>query len=873
MRRFLALIALGACLVGGLGALAQTPRVPTLPTWEQSVLTSPTPAGSLGAYDIHALLSPQNWEVPRGHLSIWAPYAGDPAYDTANIFWNGSQSATNAMAIEIPADVTSAQVVFANSSASPVTLTDAAIWGSSQLAPPGYTGTTPGITPYDGGGNALSYMTLLSFGNNGLDAPPPVGNWAVAPPNSTNLTTTSSTPTTSQVLQFATNSTCPANGATAVIVGSVQIINPLLLPNTTVTACVSSAGTVTMSQFPRAAVPVGTVVYFVPPGFVLPASTIAPIPTLTYSDWAPMTSYPRIDGPVMTGMAILQNGSPLAGNVQSVSATQATMTTPLGADIPAGAAIQACQIGVTNAAMTPIYQLQFATNAGIVPGLTIYPSRGGPAFWARRNIVASVSSAGGNTTATMTSPIEPNLGANSANNSSGTTFAFQASETVVAVAGSTITVSNPSLLSVGMSIYQGSVAIGVNGAAYTATIQSIAGSVVTMTAAVPATIVANMPLTFLFTTTNNLTVTTATYPSFSTTPPTVFQGMQVVGPGVDPATYVYYSGAGVLKWTHQPSSPIPSGTTLYFCHPMTTSIDSPQGQSAINFASTTYPNRLVLLRQNFASANTNYYFSALSSFLAYWANLPGTVQNQYGGQCNFGTDGVLNIAAIGASVGGCSESFPYPTVWAIRFYSPSRGVIIAYTGDSHTQGVTSTMALASYGARAAYLLSTPTLPVTPENLAWGGKTSMVYGQKAMTDIRWTHPQIVLIQHTTGNDPQNASGVASMNATALEIAAFVQSYGGLPILVSDYQRQVWGCSVEPTLQVTTRQTAEAGLTAAATTGTPVFDMPPIVGDTGTGGQGVGYFAPSMSDDCLHANDNGHATLANALVKLLRPYLRY
>ena len=860
------------CLALAIPASAQT-RLP--PAQGQQIV----PSGATTAQSLPNLLSATNYSIPRGHMRYWGPFSGNPNYDsTPNIFWNGTQSLTSTLALEIPDDVTAIEPIYFNNSSTSVTLVDFAAWGSSQLAAPGYTGQTPGITPYDGSGNALTYMTLGSFGNGGVDSSPNAGFWTSAPPNSTNATTSGTTSTASTTLNFS-SLTCPANGSKIDIpTNGSSTQNPALFSNTTVISCVANTS-ITMSSVPRNTINSGVTVYFSPPGITLKAPSTPPLPTLAFADWMPVTTYPRIDGPVMSGMTILRGGSPLTGTVSSTTATTAQMSSSLSADIPPGTALQACRAATLSASFTPVNQLSFAnTLTTVQAGMYVWQNLnnlGPSSAQYALNTVQSVATAT-NTVVTLTNSTDGNLNSNSYYWNSGTSFNFGTYATVTAVSGSTITVStsDAAKLVVGESIFQGSSGIGVNGASYAATIQTIntGTGLVTMTSAVPSTITTGMQLLFYFSAPTNAATSNA-LPSYVSAPQNVYQGMTVVGTNIPANTYVFYWGGTVMAWTHQPTATLTSGQTIYFCNNVTTSADSPQGQSNINFAQTTYKHRLLLVRSNWGSSNTNFWGGAASSALAVWHNYPGVPQDIYGGQCSAGNDGVLSISSISNTGGGCSESVPWPPLWGIKMFSPRRGVTIAVVGDSAPRGDTTIMGVSGFSLQSAFALNNPsTLPVSVMNLAWGGQISPVYGQSALTMIQSVQPEIVLIEGSSYNDGTAVGSSTNTPAVAFWLANLVEKYGGLPIVFSDRPQQRYGqTSLNPAL-ITLAQANEAMLNAAASGGLVTLDIPAIVGDPAQGASATSWLNPSYTDEGIHLNFAGHAAVATKLTPLLCGLLR-
>jgi hypothetical protein len=109
----------------------------------------------------------------------------------------------------------------------------------------------------------------------------------------------------------------------------------------------------------------------------------------------------------------------------------------------------------------------------------------------------------------------------------------------------------------------------------------------------------------------------------------------------------------------------------------------------------------------------------------------------------------------------------------------------------------------------------------------------------------------------------------MTGQATGLAALVQGYGGLPILVSDYQRQAIGISAEGTALQTFRLYGENQLNADAAAGLPTLDLPAITGNTIWGSL---YFCAYCSLDGIHNDQYGHGLIAKVLEKMLAPYLR-
>ena len=399
------------------------------------------PTGSTVQQPVVNLLSPTLYQVPRTHIHAWKPFPSTMYQDSSGSLYSGK---TAYAAIEIPDDATMAQVVFGNQFGATYSITAGSIWGSSQIAAPGYTGTTPGVTPYDASGNALTQMAPLSFGNGGADSTPNFGGSTAAPAINVNFPTSSTLTSAASgtMLNMATSGfTCPAAGASISNVSTASTAAPLFFPQTVVASCNASTGTILTNLVLRTTVPVSTTIYFAPPGITVAASSQPPLAQLTFSDWTPIQTYPRIDGPVAAGNSILVGGTALSGTVSSIAAKSISMSTPLSADIPPGTAVQACVAGTTSATITPNYTLQFASNANIQPGMYVTNTSlyfnssvsAAPYDWPA-NTVASVATAT-NTTVTLTNPLPNNNGGTSFGSGSAFTFFQPTTVTSAALSG------------------------------------------------------------------------------------------------------------------------------------------------------------------------------------------------------------------------------------------------------------------------------------------------------------------------------------------------------------------------------------------------------------------------------------------------------
>jgi hypothetical protein len=807
---------------------------------------------------------PANVHVPRTHVHAFKPWSQGMVADTGTAF----AGKTAVVTMEIPDDATMAQLVLANQGAKDFTLAVGSIWGSSRLFALGYTGATYGLTPYDDAGVAVTHMQPFSFGAGGADVSPSPGPWPSPPASGVSLTTMAPASPGSTSLMFGAGLACPPDGSTVVTVSNPASHDPAFAPGTTTAAggCASGgAGTIAISRAPRKPVPRGQTVYFLPPNITVAASHHRPLQdALIYSDWVPIQTYPRLDGPFFAGMTMLDRGSALGGAISAVGATSITLSGDLSQDIPAGTALQACLTATTSGTVTPNATLQFAANSNIAPGQRVFPGRNtDPTYAWPANAVASASTSGGATKVVLASPLPEWNG--SARIGAGSTFTFLQPVTVTAPAltGQSafyVSTSDARKLAAGWTAWAGG---GSNG--FAGTIGSIDASTgrITMSGNLISALPASQTVYFVAATAATTAPAMASIElRFAAPVANMVSGMTAVHAHIPAGDYIFRPTGTTADLVYAPTSTIGGGSIVHLCNTVTTSAVSPAGQADIHFSRTTYPNRLVTLRLNYAGSPTHANFFAQNIDLeARWVNLPGVPQRWLGYACA-ATSGVLKAADIGNTDAGGCHLLNWTPVFAVKFYTPGRGIDIVTVGDSHFEGDTTTGSYANFGNRLAALLNHPgVLPVWPVNLGWGGQPSRVYGPNAYPLISDLKPSVVAIQFTTANDGTTEAAREGMRATANAIARLVKGYGGLPILMADYQRQQYGVTVNGSPREAIRLEGAALIDSLASHGSaPAFDPNPILADPMNG---PAWLSPKLSWDGVHANDLGHAALATAL----------
>src|SRR5271167_860514 len=133
--------------------------------------------------------------------------------------------------------------------------------------------------------------------------------------------------------------------------------------------------------------------------------------------------------------------------------------------------------------------------------------------------------------------------------------------------------------------------------------------------------------------------------------------------------------------------------------------------------------------------------------------------------------------------------------------------------------------------RSGQLLTSPALPVTALNFAWGGQPSYVFGRKASDLMKAIQPDVVVLQASTPNDSAGTAQIIdeNVNASVSSLVRQVQNYGGVPVFVSDYYRQKYGCTFATSGQINIRDFNETQLQTGQTTGTLAFLTGPIMLD--------------------------------------------
>jgi len=277
--------------------------------------------------------------IPKTNLMTWT--IGTPTLTATN---NSFAAGTGAflLTIELEDGATGVRLGFANSTATPYTVTSAVMSPSSRFA--------IGFNPSGGPASDLLGTTIpafmpVTFASAGANAAPfpSAGTGFFQPPaNGPEM-----------IYPYALNG-AQAGGSTTLVVSAVQpgsawasysaantpntgwyVSDGLgcIAPGTTVTSitlgttfnitpAVTAVGCLTNQSIYLSRAPLGS------RSLTIAASTNAPQPTLAWSDWMPLITLPRIDAPVFVGMTATHANIPGGTTVTAVTDTNITLSQP-----------------------------------------------------------------------------------------------------------------------------------------------------------------------------------------------------------------------------------------------------------------------------------------------------------------------------------------------------------------------------------------------------------------------------------------------------------------------------------------------------------------------------------------------------------------
>jgi hypothetical protein len=198
------------------------------------------------------------------------------------------------------------------------------------------------------------------------------------------------------------------------------------------------------------------------------------------------------------------------------------------------------------------------------------------------------------------------------------------------------------------------------------------------------------------------------------------------------------------------------------------------------------------------------------------------------------------------------EPVPYAPVCIIQYKTNAPGVQMVMGGDSHLSGWFNFVQL------AAWRLSTPDLPISLWNTAWGGQPSNTFWPIEDDAIAAAVPSIAVIEGWTANDGMRPAADEAYLTRVREMAARAERDGAIPIILKGLPRSLFGAA-----ELSSWQRINAQLDHLVP-GALVFDPTPYVEDP----QRPGDWRPGFSNDRIHPNLDGNLALAGPFERMLR-----
>ena len=827
---------------------------PAIPPPSQVIVpqfsTTPSP--------LRYLTSPARNLAPRLNIGLLKPFSGNLTFDSGNAAFNTGYTYYMAFELPIGASFSAVRPIFGNQSLNTYGITAVSFAPSAQWGPTSRTST--GVSSYDSAGNANTLWQIGSFNNGGSAAEyvPPIitGNCINASGTNASGATT---------INLASN---PTTAGWVVGDPLISYADPeTLMSGTTLTAVGTSTAGITpaLAQFALAS---GTKLCVPTLSFTVPASADTYRQSFSFGDWTPISSLARTDSPLDYGTsAYLQNGTSL-GAVASHSATQVQLSTGIPSALAAGTRVGFCQATTTSSGLAQQNTLTFSSNlpATVAVGNTVsFGSTQSQMFASEPSSIAVTGVSG------ATATISGNAGVPYL--ASGGAVQFETPMTVAqtSAAGSNqVTVTSvPSNVAPGMQVAGSGIAASSGPTVNSTTISGISGNTLTLSAVNASQLNPGdtiLAVVILATSANvNLqSVTTATT--------NVHPGAWVIGTGLPAGTLAVAPSNASFSLSMSPTATINSGATLQVCDPLTLAQAAPAGATTLNFATTTYPQPLILMRIQVSGATTAYWYQGGSAGLidqANWASLPGLGRYE-SGYCNFST-GILTPTAMGNTTAGCNRGLGFP-VLALEFETQGRDLVVPISGDSVAQSF-STFALGSVNIVNAGLapLSSATTPIWPVNMGRGGRNSdtffsdlinlsnagVPYSAPALIGYSWNEA------YTTPQAYQHA--MANLGSVIQTLTA----KGEAPILVTPALRAVHGCNttISATGLANVQASRAALLAAGAANGVPVYDLYGAEQDPNN----AGFIAPGFSNDCIHMNSTTNASIGALFGAAMAKYL--
>jgi hypothetical protein len=202
--------------------------------------------------------------------------------------------------------------------------------------------------------------------------------------------------------------------------------------------------------------------------------------------------------------------------------------------------------------------------------------------------------------------------------------------------------------------------------------------------------------------------------------------------------------------------------------------------------------------------------------------------------------------------------------YCVQYLSRRHGATVLWGGDSHYAGDTTTAGIDAFPLQTCLALSTPDLPVTAANYAWGGTSSLVFMPILDRMLEACRPQFLILQGWTANDGPSVAANEAYYAKVLTLADKARRLGTFPIVATRFSRETLTRNPQELAEADSLRQRELKL---ASTQMAVIDATTVLDDPGRPG---GYRA-GLSTDGIHPNTAGHAAVARLLTPALTQLL--
>lgn len=320
----------------------------------------------------------RNSKASLGFIRTWNPFSETFNSAQAATQWQKGTSGFIGT-FELEDDFDAVQILIGSNSASAGwTWTAGTVTSTAAYGPSG----SPGVTPYNPLGGNLGSALPITFLNAGANSQPYPGSFYAAGLGDKEYVTTLSAQTNSGAAGLAFNSTTLdayrfggftlQNGMFVTDISSGCIPNNTTISGVTATAANMSANAtcnlLSGQTLVFSWVPINAAAMTI----AVPASTNPGAVQFVHSDWIPISSMPRADGPLVAGMAAASACLNAGSVVQSVQPASITLNQAVASNCPTAVAISLTETPTTAAAVNSnAYFIPLSSMLGINAGQTV----------------------------------------------------------------------------------------------------------------------------------------------------------------------------------------------------------------------------------------------------------------------------------------------------------------------------------------------------------------------------------------------------------------------------------------------------------------------------------------------------------------------